>query len=76
MDAWLICGSAVSGDGFLASERSDLKHKFHVDYVRSINGMLQPYFIGLSWYNNEDQYLWSETAPNDNWYLPVSIGLL
>ncbi|KAH7705035.1 CRE-CLEC-62 protein [Aphelenchoides avenae] len=54
------CASEVNDNAFLASERSEAKHKFHADYIRSIVGKVQPYFIGLSWHTESRQYLWSE----------------
>lgn len=56
----------------LASERSKAKHKFHADYVRSVNGNVKPYFIGLSWDDASQQYLWSEKFDNGT-QIPVSI---
>ncbi|KAH7714618.1 Protein CLEC-62 a [Aphelenchoides avenae] len=61
--ASMACGSAMN-NAVLASERSKAKHKFHADYVRSVNGNVKPYFIGLSWDDASQQYLWSEKFDN------------
>ncbi|KAH7695840.1 von Willebrand factor [Aphelenchoides avenae] len=58
--ALMVCRDLVNGKAFLASERSDAKHKFHADYIRSIKGKVQRYFIGLSWDDASQQYFWDE----------------
>lgn len=71
--ASLSCENEVDSKAFLASERSAAKHKFHSDYMRSINGMLKAYFIGLSWDNASRQYMWSEKF-DDGTHIPVSFA--
>ncbi|KAH7702304.1 Protein CLEC-62 b [Aphelenchoides avenae] len=60
----MACSNDVNGNAFLASERSDAKHKFHADYLRKVYGKVKPYFIGLSWDDASQQYLWSEKFDN------------
>lgn len=72
--ASMACENEFNNNAFLASERSDVKHKFHADYIRSISGKLQPYFVGLSWDAASQQYLWSEKFDNGT-QIPVSLCL-
>lgn len=52
----------ANGTGFLASERSRLKHEFIWSYVQVSKGAAVPYHIGLSRNESasEASYFWQE----------------
>jgi hypothetical protein len=71
--AQMSCSIMVNNNAFLASELTEGKHEFNVAYAANAtkNGIMQPFFIGLSWDSTLGSYVWTEKSDSGT-QIPVS----